>query len=559
MRRCSLLLLIAAVILVLPAGLPAASRISDNLSPWIRNRISQLETSGNLLIGHASIESTRALPALYRKRQFRALWQNPRSAPQLLATVRSIDQDGLNPYDYHLLQIQSFRKRSMARALTSEESADLDILLTDSLIRLAFHIYFGKVNPRSMHPEWRFWRTIKNKEAADLLELQVEAGTVSVFIEGLRPLHPLYRQLRAALSNYRGMASAGPWERIPDGTFLERGMQGEAVRQLRRRLAASGDLGQWSTASDRYDDDLASAVARFQKRHRIDIYAPGADDYEGAVGEDTLDMLNLPVEYWIDRIRVNLERARWVLRDVPERFVAVDIADFRVRFIKDERTAWTARAQVGDPYRHTPVFQSAIRYMEVNPTWTVPPGILDRDVLPGIKENPGYLKKKQLRVVDLNGRPVATESIRWTRYSALSLPYKLVQAPGPENPLGRIKFIFPNPYYVFMHDTPDKGEFEEEKRALSAGCIRVERPFELARLILQEDGGDGDSLMEALASGATLRFHLQKPLPIVLNYGTVGVDREGSVIFREDIYDRDDKLLDGLNGPVVHWRSYLVP
>ncbi|MGD8250983.1 MAG: L,D-transpeptidase family protein, partial [Desulfobacterales bacterium] len=532
----------------------------DAISPRIRDRISQLESSGTLSIGHASIGSTKALPALYRKRRFRALWQNPRSAPQLLATVRSIDRDGLTPYDYHLLQIQSFRKRSMAGGLTPEESADFDILLTDSLIRLAFHVYFGKVNPRSMHPEWRFHRLIENKEAADLIELQVEAGTVSVFIEGLRPLHPLYRQLRAALSDYRGMAAAGGWEPLPDGTFLERGMRGEAVQQLRRRLAASGDLPTWSTGSDRFDEDLATAVARFQRRHRVDVYAPGSDDYEGAVGDDTLEMLNLPIEHWIDRICVNLERARWVLRDVPERFVAVDIADFRVRYIKDEQTAWAARAQVGDPYRHTPVFQSAIRYLEINPTWTVPPGILERDVLPKIKENPDYLRKKQLRVVDLKGRPVDPGNIRWSRYSALSLPYKLVQGPGPDNPLGRIKFIFPNPYYVFMHDTPDKEEFEEEKRALSAGCIRVERPFELARLLLREDGGgDDDTIVKSLNSGATRRFHLRKPLPIVLIYGTVSVDREGSVVFREDIYERDGKLLDALNGPVVDWTTYLVP
>jgi murein L,D-transpeptidase YcbB/YkuD len=163
-------------------------------------------------------------------------------------------------------------------------------------------------------------------------------------------------------------------------------------------------------------------------------------------------------------------------------------------------------------------------------------------------------------VVDLKGRPVDPGNIRWSRYSALSLPYKLVQGPGPDNPLGRIKFIFPNPYYVFMHDTPDKEEFEEEKRALSAGCIRVERPFELARLLLREDGGgDDDTIVKSLNSGATRRFHLRKPLPIVLIYGTVSVDREGSVVFREDIYERDGKLLDALNGPVVDWTTYLVP
>jgi len=319
-------------------------------------------------------------------------------------------------------------------------------------------------------------------------------------------------------------------------------MKDARITILRNRLHVTGDMPAENMESDLFDSTVEEGVKHFQQRH-------GLDD-DGIVGKGTLAALNVSVADRIDQIRVNLERARWILHDLPEEFVVADIAGFYVKYYRGGDIVWEGRAQVGKPYRKTPVFRDQIRYLEFNPTWTVPPTILKKDVLPAIKRDPDYLAKKNMRVLDGKGKPVDAAAIDWSQYLEKSFPYLIRQEPGPGNALGRIKFMFPNKHLVYLHDTPSKGLFEQSARAFSSGCIRVENPFGFAeRLLENTPGWDRSRIMREVDTAKTSRVNLAEPVTVMLLYWTVAVDAAGTVIFKDDIYQRDAAVLDGLNEP----------
>jgi len=222
------------------------------------------------------------------------------------------------------------------------------------------------------------------------------------------------------------------------------------------------------------------------------------------------------------------------------------VAGFQVRYVRDRAVIWRARVQVGQPYRQTPIFRSAIDEVVLNPTWTVPPGILGKDILPAVRRDPAYLDKRGLRVIDRNGRPVA--GIDFARYTAATFPFMIRQDPGPTNALGRVKMMFPNPYLVYLHDTPSQGLFEREQRAFSSGCIRTERPLELAELLLANPQQWYRAAIDAVVdSGKTRTIRLPKPVPVLILYWTIDRDDQGAIVFKPDPYGRDPKLLKALD------------
>lgn len=210
---------------------------------------------------------------------------------------------------------------------------------------------------------------------------------------------------------------------------------------------------------------------------------------------------------------------------------------------------WSTRAQVGKPYRKTPVFRDRIRYLEVNPTWTVPPTILRNDILPKVAANPVYLQQKDMQVLTHDGRPVDPTTVDWSQYPQKPFPYLLRQNPGPGNALGRIKFMFPNKYAVYLHDTPSRGLFERDQRAFSSGCIRIEHPFQLAEMLLDDPKWTQASIEDVVASKRTTRINMADPLTVILMYWTVNNAPDGRAVFKRDIYDRDAAVLAGLNKP----------
>lgn len=537
MKPCLRFILVLGL-LFLPVTLHAVQ--DETLAELIRQRFENVTLNKGLRVGGCDLSSLYIMPRLYQQRDYRPIWVDEDRIDQLITLIWETYLDGLNPQDYHLDEIQELlATRAYHDLLDREQGLALELLLSDAYIRLAHHSSCGKEDPLTFHPQWNFNRTIFGMDPVTRLAEGLDDPSLMASIKGWKIEHPYYERLKNALALYRGLRAGGGWPRIPEGPTLERGATGERVVTLRQRLKASGDLAGADTSSPRFDEELEQAVMRFQLRHVLNP--------DGAVGPATLKAMNVPLEDRIDQIRVNLERARWVLSNLGDRYVLVDIAGYRVFYLDAEAGAWSTRAQVGKPYRDTPVLRSRIESIEINPTWTVPPTIFKEDILPAVKADRGHLRKKNLVVIDAQGREVNPSSIDWSLYPGRPFPYKLRQKAGPDNPLGRIKILFPNKYMVYLHGTPSVELFEQEERAFSSGCIRLEKPFELAEMLLDDPAQWSlESLMRVAASGRTRRIPLARPVTILLLYWTVEVDDNGVVYFKQDPYGRDPAVLAGL-------------
>jgi len=363
---------------------------------------------------------------------------------------------------------------------------------------------------------------------------------IAAALEETGPDTPFYNWLRQALVTYRGIMAGGGWPTVPDGEVLKLGSSGPRVAALRERLTITGDLTAPGPADPAvFDEGLDAGVKHFQERHGIDP--------DGKVGPSSIEELNVPVEARINQIRATLERVRWVFRDIPGDYLIVDIAGFHAFLVEEGEPIWSTRVQVGKPYHATPVFKDTMRYLDFNPTWTIPPGILRNETLPRIRKDPDYLSRNNMSVVTNAGKIVDPSTIDWAATATKGFPYMIRQEPGPHNALGRVKFMFPNKYMVYLHDTPSKGLFARTERAFSHGCIRTENPFDLATLLLDDQGWDRARVDQVVASKKNTRVNLDEPITVMLLYWTAQSDAEGTVFFRRDVYDRDAPIIKGLD------------
>ncbi|MEN8763407.1 MAG: L,D-transpeptidase family protein [Thiogranum sp.] len=513
-----------------------------SVSSHIQRYIERIQTGGDAVIDGESVASVQVLPALYEQHNYARLWTRPDSINQLFDTLDSIDEDGLDASDYHTAALKALRGQIWETATADPAlAAKFDILLTDSLIRLGYHLLVGKVDPVELDNNWNMEYTIGDLDTALELASAIEQGSVTGLVNRLRPQAPIYANLKTALARYRNIEQQGGWNPLASGPTLKPGMIDARVAELRQRLAATGDLPSADLTSNSFDDSVEAGVKAFQRQHGLEA--------DGLLGKATLAAMNVPVDARVDQIRVNLERARWVLRNLPDEYVLTDIAGFRVTYVRDGKVIWESRAQVGKPYRKTPVFRSEITYLDINPTWTVPPTILYKDIIPKIQKDPDYLNKKDMRVLQHNGKAVDASTIDWSKYSSRGFPYMIRQNPGPKNALGRIKFMFPNKHSVYLHDTPSKSLFGKTQRAFSSGCIRVENPYDFAELLLQSDRWNKARILEVVDSQKTTSVTLPSPVTVIMLYWTVNADADGQVIFKKDIYNRDGVILAGLKRP----------
>ena len=507
---------------------------------YIQERVDNMHVRKVFRIQDAIIASEIVLPALYKKRSYSPVWLNEESITQLLDILKTLEADGLDPEDYHYHILLTLRERLWETGGTDDLlSAEFDILLTDSLVRLGYHLKLGKVDPVVLDSQWNMDTTIGSLDMILGLASAIETGDVDSMVERLRPQFYIYANLKSALARYRKIADEGGWMPIMEGSTIKPGMSDRRVLEIRRRLQVTEDLSLNEPATIEYDDILAEAVKKFQYRHGL--------KQDGLAGQETVQTMNIPVQDKISKIKVNLERARWVLHDLPDEFVLADIAGFTVNYYRNGQVIWNTRAQVGRPFRKTPLFRSQIRYLVMNPTWTVPPTILNEDILPKVHQDISYLKRKHLRVLDFNGQAVDETTIDWSLYPAKKFPYMLRQDPGPHGALGRIKFMFPNEHSVYLHDTPYRSLFDNTARAFSSGCIRLEKPYELAELLLKDPvRWNHARITDTIDSLNTVSVSLPEPVTVILFYWTAGVDSADNVVFKPDIYDRDKSIEKGL-------------
>lgn len=535
----ALLVLLMAAFARDAAAAPSAAAVRQQLLL----QAGQLREGGGLYVQGLALASGSLLPDFYAARDHVPVWTRPARINELLELLASAESHGLDSGDYYLPQIRVLGQRAM-RSNDPALAASLDLLLTESLIRFGYHQRFGKVNPQRMEPSWNFTRQFRpGQDPVGTLLAAVEAPSLAAFLGQWLDRAPLYRRLQDKLAQYRGIAAAGGWPLLPEGPTLKPGDADPRLPVLRDRLIITGDLAPEVPAMDFYAGEIVDGIRRFQERHNLTA--------DGVLGARTREALNVPVGVRVDQLRMTLERARWVLEDTSGDVVVVNVAGYEVFAARNGTPFWRRRAVVGTQARETPIFKGSMTYLDLNPTWTVPPTILREDLLPKVRRDPGYLASQNMTVLDRNGRVVDPASVNWQAVGSRP-PFTFRQGPGPKNALGRIKFMFPNPHSIFLHDTPARGLFAQTERNFSSGCIRVEDPLSLAEIVLGEPGRwNRESLEAAIATGRTRTLRLPKPWPVLIMYWTAELDGEGAVRFLPDRYRRDADLLRALNGAVV--------
>ncbi|HSJ24946.1 MAG TPA: L,D-transpeptidase family protein [Longimicrobiales bacterium] len=520
------------IALVLATVAPSLHAQDSLVALEIRARIEQLRATGTLRVAGENLTQGAALAALYEQRAFMPAWTDAAACADLLAAAADLARDGLDPLDYHGDAIRSHA--ALVRAPSADREAELDLLRSHALLRMADHLVHGKAPATPPPPDAQ----AAARQAGQLLA----TGRPGSAVLGLRPGHFVYRGLMDALDALRAVEREGGWPVIPAGPTMRRDSIDPRVPLLRHRLRIAGDLvADDAAGGHRLDVPLERAVRSFQHRHGL--------NEDGVVGPATLAELNVPVSGRIAQVRTSLERVRWIAPRLGDDYVAVNIAGAVAWYVRGGTVVFESRVIVGAPYTRTPIFSASMRYIDLNPTWTVPPGIVG-EVLDHIRRDPSYLQRNGMRVLDASGRTVDASRIDFSRYSARTFPWVFRQDPGPLNPLGVIKFMFPNDHNVYLHDTPSRDLFERDQRLFSHGCIRLQDPIRLAELILADLGGwDRDALQQAIATGRNRTVHLARPLPVHVLYWTASADLHGELHFHRDVYDRDADLLTALDAP----------
>lgn len=526
---------------LLPTGRPAAAQATaepTTVAAEIKWRVERLREVGSFQIGESTLRATSSLLDAYERRGFEPIWTPP-AARELTSAVVASQNDGLEPGQYHLAELLAHTSSPQPVAALS---AELDLLATDALARVAHDLAFGRAEPAGPTTGRDRPSPFGGSDAAADLVRVAGSGRVRETLSALAPSHFVYQGLVRALAQLRAVQEAGGWVTVPSGPVLRPDSVDARVPQLRIRLSQSGDLVAQVSDDRSYDAELQAAVRKFQHRHGL--------NEDAVVGAATLAELNLPVSDRIAQVRVNLERARWVAQDLPASFVAVNVAGAKVYLLRDGQVAFETRAIVGKDYTRTPVFRADMRYIDLNPTWTVPPSIVD-EVIAEVARDPAYLERQGIQIVDGEGRTVDPASVDLPSYRGRAFPYVLRQQPGAFNPLGRIKLMFPNRYNVYLHDTPTRGLFAREERLFSHGCIRVEDPLTLAAMILNEpERWSREALQAAIENEpSTQTIQLARPMPVLILYWTASADFDGELHFYRDVYERDAELLAALNAP----------
>ncbi|WP_303902262.1 L,D-transpeptidase family protein [Thiohalomonas denitrificans] len=523
---------LAAVVLLLGSLNPAAADVDVRavLRVWLQNDQVPAEV--------ARLTTFSSWHGVYSARRYTPLW---------------FDGRGINPRAREFLTWLANERHGLDYARTpyiplgevsSERIAAVELQLTHALLVTASELYRGQTDPYRVDPSWHWQRDRLAPER--IIEL-LDGQSVATVLDGLAPQAAGYRHLRRALLDYRAVARMGGFHYLLPGATpnLKRGDRQPRVLTLRRRLAQSGDLSPAQHPDPGYfDGQVEAGVRRFQVRHGLQV--------DGRVGPETRAALNVPVEERLAQIRASLERWRWMPRTEAQRSVVVNVAGFRLSFYEADREQLSMRIIVGraEEEWETPAFTSSIRYLVLNPGWVVPEAIARDELLPRMLSDPAYFVRQGIQAFK-EGRPV--ELTRDDVLAVLRLdreepfPYVLEQEPGSRNALGQIKLVLPNRFAIYLHDTPDRHLFARRDRALSHGCIRLEKPFLLAGALLDDTWGSG-RLLEAAETGAWKKIILPEPVPVYFVYQTTWVDSEGRVQFRDDIYGRNRKLIAALQG-----------
>jgi L,D-transpeptidase YcbB len=545
----AILLASACVVTVLGVG---ACRRDDPTAKQIQVTLSSANAAST---GSARLELVRHV---YRDRDYRPLWIDGRKvngqARDLIETLCHAEREGLRAADYDLAGLRT-ELEQLRDAENPEPAAlaALDLRLTRSFLDYGADLLAGRLDPQAVDNGWY----IRARRAAidSTLRSALSHNDFDDMIAPLRPRQHEYKELLQALADYRELQAKGGWGTIAEVSRLKRGDEGPWVGALRYRLQATGELRK-AAGKPVYDEDVAVAVAHFQERHGIPA--------DSSVGPATLAALNVPVESRIRQIELNLERYRWLPSDFGKRYILVNIPDYRLYAYDGGKERLTMRVIVGDEYGNaTPVFADSMTYLVFRPQWEMPRRILVDEVIPKVRENIYYLAQHGYEVVDTARNEVVADpaSIDWSDLDTTNLYFRVRQKAGAGNALGNVKFMFPNQFSIYLHDTPTDHLFDKQRRTLSHGCVRVEDPVKLAGYALDGQKGWGDDeIREAMGPADSTEdvkpttVDLEHPVPVYLLYLTTFM-RDGELQFRDDPYGKDRQAMARMGQPAAADRS----
>jgi len=478
------------------------------------------------------------LTKLYDQADYQPIWNKngkiSNNSKDFLNFLKKSDEEGLNPnhYNINLISelIQNIEKKS-----SPEDLALLDITLSSSFLNISSHLISGRINPKAVYNSWSL-KNISSDTGLLLADTLLSERNINEILEGFISRDPSYLKLKHYLKKYREISQNGGWLKFGDSLRLERGVSNKKVEVLRNILYKTGDYSGKNLMSPLFDHDLEVALKNFQKRHGLEP--------DGKVGRQTTQALNVSVEERIKQIELNMESWRWLPRELGERYLIINIANFELEVFEKGKKIIQMKTIVGKPYRMTPVFSSEINQIVLNPSWYVPRSIAVNDILPDVKNNIGTISRKKLKVYarDKNGfKEINPNEADWSQLNNRNFNYYFVQPPGDFNALGRIKFNLPNDFDVYLHGTSQKNLFLRSKRDFSSGCVRLENPLELVFYLLQDDKNWTRARIEkTIEKGNTAYINLTHNLPVHFLYWTAWVDENKYINFRDDIYNREE-------------------
>ncbi|UHD17305.1 L,D-transpeptidase family protein [Thiocapsa bogorovii] len=522
--RCRLMVLFGFLAVV---SAPAST------NELLRPTLDSIRDARTVAIEGVPLLSGRLLAEFYAQRGDVLVWVDPARISGLLDLAQQSGSEGFRPDDFHAESLRRLAPPGVLESLSGNARIAADLILSDALARYVHHHRYGKLDPVAVDSKWHDRSPASSEVLLAEMHRALGGKDLETSLSARFPRPFWYDDLKTALQRYTAQTSLVGLPPLPAGPNLAQGERHPRVAMLRERLARlDGAVVETPPDAALFDAALHEAVVSYQRRSGL-----AAD---GVVGPSTLAALNgHGDETKAEEIRINLERLRWLYQDLPEDYVFVDIAAFKVHLARGGSFVWSTRVIVGTPETQTPMFRDTMEHLVFNPTWTVPVSI---------QKKMGRVSSDYRLVDRRTGKQVGGGNAGDYKR------YRLVQAPGPKNALGRVKFMFPNRHAIYLHDTPGKSAFGRQTRALSNGCVRVQDPLALAEAILDQPSWDRSGIDRVVERGRTRYVDLADRLPVLLYYLTAFADEQGKVGFRKDIYSRDEALRAAFSAPVLRTR-----
>lgn len=520
---------VAVLALMSLVGCSPSPSVQPDLDPHLATEDAQT------LYGHVQADTVRRP---YPAGNVAPIWVR-REAPTeearaLLERLCAAGREGLRPSTYAVDSIEATLRRAYVDppeddALRAEHLATLDRLLTTAFLTYADHLANGRITPNRIDNNWHLDRDTLNGIA--LLRQAFDEG-VHTTLDSLADRSTSYAALREALPRYRTIAENGGWPHIPEGPALTSGADGERVALLRDRLETTNDLSSDAPGDAVYNEAVENAVLRFQRRHGLEP--------DGVVGRETLNALNVPAETRVEQLILNMERHRWLPNEMGNTFIFVNLTDFQLSVYEDGHVAFEMPVIIGEQGWQTPAFADTMSHVVFGPYWNVPASIATEEILPQIRADSSFLERNNYEIVNAEGAVVDTS--RLSEEALENHAVRIRQQPGPGNALGQVKFMFPNNFNIYLHDTPADHLFARDQRTLSHGCIRVQSPVTLADYVLDDEEWPRDSIRVAMREAENRHVSIDRTIPVFIAYLTAWATADDMVHFRDDLYGYDPEL-----------------